>query len=273
MSRTVFVALALSAAGLSPAYAQPYGGFSYGDPNVAAQHARPVSAQPRGRSQSNLGGGFIEFLFTGGGEQQAAAPAPMRPLPLPQDNMTPRQAGPAYIPAQPSLMQQASAPENQPDVVYGQPAYAPVDHKFDRQIVEYHGSEKPGTIVINTNERLLYLVEANGKALRYGVGVGKPGFSWAGAHTITAKREWPDWRPPAEMIKRRPDLPRFMPGGIDNPLGARALYLGSTLYRIHGSNEPWTIGKRVSSGCIRMRNQDVEDLYTRVGVGTKVIVI
>ena len=113
--------------------------------------------------------------------------------------------------------------------------------------VEYHGSEEPGTIVINTNERLLYLVEANGKALRYGVGVGKPGFSWAGTHTITAKREWPDWRPPAEMIKRRPDLPRFMPGGIDNPLGARALYLGSTLYRIHGSNEPWTIGKRVSS--------------------------
>jgi lipoprotein-anchoring transpeptidase ErfK/SrfK len=236
--------------------------------------------QSRDRSQSNLGGGFIEFLFSGGGERQAAAPAPMRPLPLPQEDMAPQreemapqQAGPAYVPAQPLLMQQASAPENPPGVGYGQPAYAPVDHKFDRQTVEYHGSEKPGTIVINTNERLLYLVEGNGKALRYGVGVGKPGFSWSGEHTITAKREWPDWRPPAEMIKRRPDLPRFMPGGIDNPLGARALYLGSTLYRIHGSNEPWTIGKRVSSGCIRMRNQDVEDLYTRVGVGTKVIVI
>jgi lipoprotein-anchoring transpeptidase ErfK/SrfK len=117
------------------------------------------------------------------------------------------------------------------------------------------------------------VVEDGGKALRYGIGVGRPGFLWAGTKTVTAKRQWPDWRPPAEMIQRRPDLPRFVPGGIDNPLGARALYLGSSLYRIHGSNEPWTIGTNVSSGCIRMRNEDVTDLYERVKVGTKVVVI
>ncbi len=117
------------------------------------------------------------------------------------------------------------------------------------------------------------MVEDGGKALRYGIGVGRPGFTWAGVKTISAKREWPDWRPPADMLQRRPDLPRYMPGGVDNPLGARAMYLGSTLYRIHGSNEPWTIGTNVSSGCIRMRNEDVEDLYGRVPVGTKVVVI
>jgi lipoprotein-anchoring transpeptidase ErfK/SrfK len=115
--------------------------------------------------------------------------------------------------------------------------------------------------------------EDDGKALRYGIGVGRPGFTWAGVKEITAKREWPDWRPPSDMLQRRPDLPRYMPGGIDNPLGARAMYLGSTLYRIHGSNEPWTIGTNVSSGCIRMRNEDVTDLYGRVKVGTKVVVI
>jgi lipoprotein-anchoring transpeptidase ErfK/SrfK len=145
--------------------------------------------------------------------------------------------------------------------------------EFQRQLVFYRSSEPPGTIIIHTSERYLYVVQPNGRALRYGIGVGRPGFLWAGIKTITAKREWPDWRPPAEMIARRPDLPRFMPGGVDNPLGARALYLGSSLYRIHGSNEPWTIGTNVSSGCIRMRNEDVTDLYQRVKVGTKVVVI
>ncbi|TYC51556.1 L,D-transpeptidase [Rhodobacterales bacterium] len=145
--------------------------------------------------------------------------------------------------------------------------------EFLPTIVEYHGSHKPGTIVIDTNARYLYLVQTDGTARRYGVGVGKPGFEWAGTHKITRKAEWPDWRPPAEMRKRRPDLPTFMAGGPQNPLGARALYLGSTLYRIHGSNQPWTIGHAVSSGCIRMRNEDVTDLYERVGVGTKVYVI
>jgi lipoprotein-anchoring transpeptidase ErfK/SrfK len=142
-----------------------------------------------------------------------------------------------------------------------------------REIVSYNGNHPAGTIVVSTSERRLYLVLGDGKAMRYGVGVGRPGFSWDGQQTITQKREWPDWRPPAEMLKRRPDLPRHMRGGPENPLGARALYLGSTLYRIHGSNEPETIGQAVSSGCIRMLNDDVTDLYTRVKVGTRVVVL
>ena len=145
--------------------------------------------------------------------------------------------------------------------------------QFLPTVVAYDGPHKAGTIVIDTNERFLYLVQNDGTARRYGVGVGKPGFEWAGKHKITRKAEWPDWRPPAEMRKRRPDLPTFMAGGPENPLGARALYLGSTLYRIHGSNQPWTIGQAVSSGCIRMRNEDVMDLYERVNVGTTVHVI
>src|SRR5215470_12197228 len=125
----------------------------------------------------------------------------------------------------------------------------------------------PGTIVISTAERRLYLVQGNGQAISYGIGVGRDGFRWSGTHRITAKKEWPAWTPPSEMLRRRPDLPRHMPGGIENPLGARAMYLGSTLYRIHGSNEPETIGQAVSSGCFRMTNEDVVDLYNRVSVG------
>jgi len=142
-----------------------------------------------------------------------------------------------------------------------------------RETVQFSGRYAPGTIVINTQERRLYLVQAGGTAIRYGVGVGRPGFSWGGTQTITRKAEWPDWRPPAQMLRRRPDLPRFMAGGPDNPLGARALYLGSSLYRIHGSNEPHTIGTAVSSGCFRLTNDDVIDLYNRVRVGTRVIVL
>lgn len=153
------------------------------------------------------------------------------------------------------------------------PVTRQVDPRFLPTTVAWNGSEKPGTIVIDTNARYLYLVEKNGFARRYGVGVGRPGFEWAGTHKVTRKAEWPDWRPPAEMRRRQPDLPAFMPGGPKNPLGARALYLGSTLYRIHGSNEPWTIGQAVSSGCIRMRNEDVIDLYDRVPVGASVRVI
>ena len=126
--------------------------------------------------------------------------------------------------------------------------------------------------MIDTPKHFLYLVEADGKAMRYGIGVGRPGFTWAGEHKVSAKKEWPDWVPPPEMLERQPGLPHFMAGGPDNPLGARALYLGSTLYRIHGSNEPWTIGHQVSSGCIRLRNEDVIDLYSRVKVGAKVVV-
>ena len=139
--------------------------------------------------------------------------------------------------------------------------------------VEYHGKESPGTIVIDTPNKFLFLVQGDGKALRYGVGVGRPGFTWSGVKTVSAKKEWPAWTPPPEMLARRPDLPRHMEGGPQNPLGARAMYLGSSLYRIHGSNEPWTIGTNVSSGCIRMRNEDVIDLYGRVNVGARVVVI
>jgi lipoprotein-anchoring transpeptidase ErfK/SrfK len=142
-----------------------------------------------------------------------------------------------------------------------------------REIVTFSSDKAPGTIIVNTVERRLYLVLENGKALRYGIGVGRPGFEWKGAQSITMKQEWPDWRPPAAMLKRRPDLPRFMKGGEENPLGARAMYLGSSIYRIHGSNEPESIGNAVSSGCIRMLNEDVIDLYGRVQVGTRVVVI
>jgi lipoprotein-anchoring transpeptidase ErfK/SrfK len=152
-----------------------------------------------------------------------------------------------------------------------------IDPQYLPQMVEYNSEKKAGTIVIDTNNRFLYLVMGGGKARRYGVGVGKPGFEWAGAHKITRKAEWPEWTPPKEMISREAAkghyLPDHMEGGEANPLGARAMYLGSSLYRIHGTNAPWTIGFAVSSGCIRMRNQDVVDLYERVGVGTSVIVM
>ncbi|WEZ84271.1 L,D-transpeptidase [Rhizobium sp. 32-5/1] len=157
------------------------------------------------------------------------------------------------------------------------PAKKPFDPQYLPQTVAYETREKPGTIVIDTNNRFLYLVTGNGEARRYGVGVGKPGFEWAGAHKITRKAEWPTWTPPSEMRAREAAKGHFLPvsmtGGPENPLGARAMYLGSTLYRIHGTNAPWTIGYAVSSGCIRMRNEDVVDLYERVKVGTKVIVI
>ena len=195
-------------------------------------------------SERNLGGGFIEFLFSGG-----RAVAPPRPS--------------SEILARGEPAEQTEAVDRRLNI----------DPKFQKQVVAYHGAEPAGTVVIDTPNRFLFLVQDNGTALRYGIGVGKPGFTWSGVKTISAKKEWPDWTPPAEMLVRRPDLPRHMEGGPQNPLGARAMYLGSTLYRIHGSNEPWTIGTNVSSGCIRMRNQDVIDLYGRVNVGTRVIVL
>ncbi len=141
-----------------------------------------------------------------------------------------------------------------------------------REVVSFDARYAPGTVIIATNERRLYYVLGNGQAVRYGVGVGRPGFEWAGTRFISSKREWPDWTPPAQMLRRRPDLPRHMEGGLSNPLGARAMYLSGTLYRIHGSNEPETIGQAVSSGCIRMTNDDVVDLYSRVRIGTRVVV-
>jgi lipoprotein-anchoring transpeptidase ErfK/SrfK len=141
-----------------------------------------------------------------------------------------------------------------------------------RQVVFFRSNEVPGTIVVHTSERFLYVVQGNGRALRYGIGVGRDGFQWQGLQRISRKQEWPDWTPPPEMIARQPYLPRFMAGGPGNPMGARALYLGETIYRIHGTNQPHTIGSAVSSGCFRLVNPEVIDLYERIPVGTKVIV-
>jgi lipoprotein-anchoring transpeptidase ErfK/SrfK len=251
MQRVFVTALLASALGTVPCYGQ----VLY--PDYSNQRlVRLSAAQP---SPGGLGGGFIEAVFGGGG---------------------PFQPRPAYAyPAQPQHYDYGTTHYGRP----GQTARLEPGERTDvdravnpiyhRQVVDYAGNEQPGTIIIDTPKRFLYLVQEDGKAVRYGIGVGRPGFTWAGVKHITNKREWPDWRPPDEMLKRRPDLPRYMAGGPDNPLGARAMYLGSSLYRIHGSNEPWTIGTAVSSGCIRMRNEDVIDLYGRVKVGTKVVVI
>jgi lipoprotein-anchoring transpeptidase ErfK/SrfK len=147
-----------------------------------------------------------------------------------------------------------------------------LDPAFQRQPVFFRTSEAPGTIIVHTSERFLYLVQGNNRAIRYGVGVGREGFQWSGLLRISRKAEWPDWTPPSEMIARQPYLPRFMAGGPGNPMGAAALYLGTTVYRIHGTNQPQTIGTAVSSGCFRLVNADVTDLYHRIPVGTKVIV-
>jgi lipoprotein-anchoring transpeptidase ErfK/SrfK len=249
-------------------------------------HAQPIPRTgdlTHSAPQSNLGGGFIEMLMTGrnpGAARHAppAAPAPVYGRSVPEqayDAVTarlghrqpysePLPAGPA--PRQ-ALPQHASlSPEYRQIERALDPMYLP-------QVVSYDGPHKAGTIVIDTPNKFLYLVAGDGRARRYGIGVGRPGFEWAGVKAITRKAEWPDWRPPSEMLKRRPDLPRYMAGGPENPMGARGLYLGSSLYRIHGTNEPHTIGQAVSSGCIRMRNEDVTDLYDRVRVGTRVIVM
>ena len=159
-------------------------------------------------------------------------------------------------------------PEDQPET-----GKAELPPHLKRQLVTFQSNEPAGTLVIDTANTYLYLVLGNGQAMRYGIGVGREGFTWAGAERVSRMAEWPDWHPPAEMIERQPYLPRFMAGGEGNPLGARALYLGKTLYRIHGTNQPSTIGKYVSSGCIRLTNEDIADLYSRVQVGTRVVVL
>ncbi|HTC97890.1 MAG TPA: L,D-transpeptidase [Bradyrhizobium sp.] len=253
MSRNLTLALLAGASFLSIGV-YPAAAFdgATGEPNVIYANDPQATAV-----RSNMGGGFIQFLF---GD-------------TPQSRRYYEQQQPVYQ-QQPSYYE----PQGQAQPMPGQaeaydPTQRPFDPKFEKQEVEYRTKEGRGTIVIDTPNKFLYLVEGDGRALRYGIGVGKPGFAWSGTKTISAKREWPDWTPPAEMLQRRPDLPRHMAGGPENPLGARAMYLGSTLYRIHGSNEPWTIGTNVSSGCIRMRNPDVIDLYGRVNVGAKVIVL
>jgi lipoprotein-anchoring transpeptidase ErfK/SrfK len=233
---------------------------SVGEPTVIyANQAQPARTAYAGGS--NMGGGFIEFLFGDGA---------MRGQPYPQEGVYQQQ--PSYYRVPQGYEPQRLLPQEQQDAAVD-PRQRPFDPKFEKQEVDYHGKESAGTIVIDTPNKFLYLVQGNGRALRYGIGVGRPGFTWSGVKAISAKREWPDWTPPTEMLARRPDLPRHMEGGPENPLGARAMYLGSTLYRIHGSNEPWTIGTNVSSGCIRMRNEDVIDLYGRVNVGTRVVVL
>jgi lipoprotein-anchoring transpeptidase ErfK/SrfK len=170
---------------------------------------------------------------------------------------------------------------NRPTVVAGlppedQPESGPrkeLPSQFRRQMVDYQTNEAAGTIIIDTPHTYLYLTLGNGRAMRYGIGVGREGFTWSGSERVSRMKEWPDWFPPKEMIDRQPYLPRFMAGGDTNPLGARALYLGNTLYRIHGTNQPSTIGTFVSSGCIRLTNDDIADLYTRVNVGTRVVVL
>ena len=217
---------------------------------------RAASLRTASAERPNLGGGFIEFLFSDGQSQSSR----YQPPPSYESRRS------LFPPMEPQQVMQ-----RQEDSI--EPARPSFDSKFEKQLVDYHGKEAAGTIVVDTPNKFLFLVQGNGKALRYGIGVGRPGFTWSGVKQISAKKEWPAWTPPPEMLLRRPDLPRHMEGGPQNPLGARAMYLGSSLYRIHGSNEPWTIGTNVSSGCIRMRNEDVIDLYGRVNVGARVVVI
>ncbi|WP_131114629.1 L,D-transpeptidase [Lichenihabitans psoromatis] len=224
-------------------------------PAIAGSDRQAPEVAPQAQS-SGYGGGLIEFMMTGRSPQPPAR----------------------ALPRAPRYMASAATGEAEPPAFSSGPAGYEMPHKavdpaFVKQEVSFDGQQAAGSIVIDTSNKFLYLVEAPGRALRYGIGVGRPGFLWHGEKTITRKAEWPDWTPPVEMIKRRPDLPSHMDGGIANPLGARAMYLGSTLYRIHGTNEPDTIGTNVSSGCIRLTNDDVTDLFSRVRVGTKVFVM
>jgi lipoprotein-anchoring transpeptidase ErfK/SrfK len=212
---------------------------------AACASLRPDFGRPNGSAQAML--------------QPPSAPPPANP--------------PAAPPRAPTVQDQRSIisslpPDEQPET--GEVKLAP---QFRRATVDYATKEPAGTIIIDTPNTYLYLVLGNGKAMRYGIGVGREGFTWSGAEKISRVAEWPDWYPPAEMIERQPYLPRFMAGGESNPLGARALYLGDTLYRIHGTNQPSTIGSFVSSGCIRLTNEDISDLYGRVHVGTRVVVL
>jgi lipoprotein-anchoring transpeptidase ErfK/SrfK len=256
---------------------------------AAAAGCMPAQAQQARYAEGGYGGGLIEYLVTGGaGSSRQTWP---QRYAQPQRSASPQRGQPpmrvaAYsgelLPAEPEpapVYGQPQAYGALPAGGYGAPQADPgriaraVAPEYQRQEVAFPGPQRPGTIVIDTAGKHLYLVQAGQRALRYGIGVGRPGFAWSGLKTVSRKAEWPDWTPPAEMLARRPDLPRHMAGGPENPLGARALYLGSSLYRIHGTNEPNTIGQSVSSGCIRMMNDDVIDLYERVPVGTRVEVL
>jgi lipoprotein-anchoring transpeptidase ErfK/SrfK len=255
----------------APYPTDPRYGRQSSQPSIAAPEAYPepqIVRRPPGYNPPAYGAMPPYQEGQGSGDVTTARP----------DSLQPGLRPPSTIPAAPGVAGTAPArpgnlaalpPEDQPEE--GDPAELPP--QFKRQVVSYQTKEPAGTIIIDTPSTFLYYVNGDGTAVRYGIGVGREGFTWAGTERITRMAEWPDWHPPAEMIERQPYLPRFMAGGPGNPMGARALYLGKTIYRVHGTNQPSTIGKFVSSGCIRMLNDDVEDLYTRVKVGTKVVVL
>ncbi len=233
------------------------------DPQLVADCAasNPGFGQPRAQSEARAqpaGPSSPDFVYPNGN------PPPTSGTPIQEDVRRPSMAAPAPQDAIAGL-----PVEDQPETG---PAKA-LPPQFRRTVIDYRSKEPAGTIIIDTPNTYLYLVLGNGKAMRYGIGVGREGFTWTGTERISRMAEWPDWNPPPEMIERQPYLPRFMAGGESNPLGARALYLGQTLYRIHGTNQPSTIGTFVSSGCIRLTNEDIMDLYGRVQVGTRVVVL
>jgi lipoprotein-anchoring transpeptidase ErfK/SrfK len=251
-----------------PGQQQPYYGQRQGAPAPAAGTNFPAPADYPWMHDRNA---------SPGGAPVATAPAPY-------DGQPGQQAGhmfgnpdaprpPAAVDAAPNAPGTAVA-ALPPDIRPEQPEeHTELAPQFKRQVVNYPTNEPPGTIIVDTPNTYLYLVLGRGQAMRYGIGVGREGFTWTGTERISRMKEWPDWFPPKEMIDRQPYLPRFMAGGPSNPLGARAMYLGHTLYRIHGTNQPSTIGTFVSSGCIRLINEDVEDLFSRVQVGTRVVVM
>jgi lipoprotein-anchoring transpeptidase ErfK/SrfK len=233
-------------------------------PPASAVQSSPVQAAPLGPAANAAPSAAQDALRPPG---SIGGPAPAATAAIPQQ---PGAQAPGAPPQPGAPVVTASLPpDDQPEV--GEPKELPANLK--RQLVDYPTKEPAGTIVIDTPNTYLYLVLGGGKAIRYGIGVGREGFTWSGAERVSRMKEWPDWFPPAEMIERQPYLPRMMAGGPGNPLGARALYLGHTLYRVHGTNQPSTIGKNVSSGCIRLLNEDIEDLYSRVQVGTRVVVL
>ncbi len=241
-----------------PGQAQP-GAYPPPPPNQAYAPPPPDSrypAQPLTSQDGPPGFGPPEDINGGAGPDETTGA-----IAAPDGHAAGPHSDPTVVAALP--------PEDQPE----EGPSAPLPQQFQRQLVDYPTTQPPGTIIVDTSHTYLYLVMAHGKALRYGIGVGREGFTWAGTERISRMKEWPDWFPPKEMIERQPYLPRFMAGGESNPLGARALYLGNTLYRIHGTNQPSTIGSYVSSGCIRLTNTDIEDLFDRVQVGTRVVVL
>jgi lipoprotein-anchoring transpeptidase ErfK/SrfK len=255
----------LPSPGAAPAPA-PYGGYApppYPDQEQSEAYpppSRPYFAPPP------YNGYPAQPLGAQGGSPDLRPPADIGPG---SADVTGTIPGPAAIPRSDPTVVAALPPEDQPE--QGTPAQLPP--RLQRQLVAYQTTQPAGTIIVDTTHTYLYLVMGHGQALRYGIGVGREGFTWSGTERISRMKEWPDWFPPKEMIERQPYLPRFMAGGESNPLGARALYLGNTLYRIHGTNQPSTIGTFVSSGCIRLTNTDIEDLFNRVQVGTRVVVL